>query len=112
MVTFSPPRNPDAPITEETLPRIRVAEFGDGYTQRSADGLNHLPRKLTLKWTRISWLDAESIVSFLRDRGATESFDYKPPGFSSSIKFICPNWKREILDTGASIHATFVEVFD
>ena len=49
---FEPSRCPDLGGVDEAItPRINAAGFGDGYSQRGADGLNSSDRELTVNWT-------------------------------------------------------------
>jgi phage-related protein len=97
----------------EESPRVNIAQFGDGYEARSADGLNTRPRKLTLDWPNLEVGDKNTILNFLRDRNGVEAFNWTPPGETSSIKVKAPTWSvRRRSGPYWSITITFQEVFD
>ena len=90
-------------------PKIRTAVFGDGYEQRSADGINVTSREWSLSFTRVD-SDITAIDSFL-DALNGDSFDWTPPKGSAG-KWICDSWAT-VLDTYGveTLTATFKEVF-
>lgn len=103
---------PDWRAQEQRRPRVRVAQFGDGYQQRSADGINADPRVWQLMFGNRSDTEAAAIDSFLAARGARESFDWTPPRGSAG-KWVCSQWSSTLENYGATtISATFVEVFE
>lgn len=113
--TFSPPVNPSVGgLTKSTQPRVLIADFGDGYTQRAGDGLNATERRLSVRWENISAADADMIEAFFEARRGYEAFLWNPPqGGPTGKKWTCPEWERENVDTGIdSITATFRQVFD
>lgn len=96
--------------TENIEPRIRRAQFGDGYAQRVADGINNKPRSWSLTFNRAT-ADIDAIAAFLTARGSTESFDWTPPSGAAG-KWLCASWSRP--EPSRNVHtitATFVETF-
>lgn len=90
-------------------PRTRVVQFGDGYMQRSKDGINHDLRSHTLKFK-----DTDSVINdidqFLEDRAGIESFYYSYKGQPLRL-YVCEEWSRVDLDFNSSeISAIFKEV--
>jgi phage-related protein len=52
--TFSPAYKPSAgPSSYDWQPRIRTAQFGDGYKQTAPDGLNADPMTVRLAWSAL-----------------------------------------------------------
>ena len=93
---------------------MRTVRFGDGYEQRITFGLNQNPKTFTLTF-EVSETDADTIETFLDERAANsmESFDFTPPGESTSSKFVCENWSKSIPYLNrATIQATFRQVFE
>lgn len=90
-------------------PRVRRAQFGDGYAQRSKDGINNDLISHTLKFRgRDSIID--EIDLFLKDRGAVESFLFSLKGGHLRL-YTCEEWNRSEIDFNSSeISATFQEV--
>jgi len=74
-------------------PRVLMAQFGDGYSQRQADGLNANPKVFMLKFENRSNTEADNIEDFLTARGGWEAFDWTDPDGDSG-KFICRQWDR------------------
>ena len=105
---------PDNEPTEAYDPRIREAQFGDGYSQRLRFGLNHNPSTHTIEFTYRDNTEANAIINFLKDRGGVEAFDWTPP-WSGGVagKFICKTWQRRPYNcTYQTISATFIQVFE
>ena len=88
MTTFNPPVAPSVNGTTGTeTPRVRRAEFGDGYSQRTKDGLNFVRRTMTLNWATLSIEDRDTIKDFFRDVGGADAFEYTLPTESTVYKW-------------------------
>ena len=110
MATF-PSITPSYGIRKTSEPTVRQVQFGDGYSMRTVYGLNQNLKSYSPKWNNISETDADTISDFLDARAGQESFDWTPPGESSSSKFICQSWSKSIpYNDLATIEATFQEV--
>lgn len=91
-------------------PRVMKSQFGDGYQQRVADGINTQPRAWSLVFTN-SVTVSDAIVAFLVARNGVESFDWTPPSGAAG-KFLCEEWQEEYLtDNVRRVSAVFREVF-
>ena len=113
MATF-PSITPTYGLQKTSAPVTRTARFGDGYEQRTSLGINQNPKSYNLTF-EVSETDADTIETFLDARAANnmESFDFTPPGESSSSKFICESWTKTIPYLNrATIQATFVQKFE
>lgn len=111
MATF-PSITPTYGITKSSAPSVRQIRFGSGYQQRAQFGINQNPKNYQLTF-EVSETDADTIEAFLDARGAVESFDFTPPGESSSSKFICREWSKTIPYLNrATVTATFEQVFE
>lgn len=92
-------------------PTVKVIKFGDGYEQRQGTGINRQPRKYSLTFKRAK-AEIDDIDSFLKDRGAIESFNYTHPGQSIGV-FVCREWVRTNIALGVDgLSATFDEVYE
>ena len=112
MATF-PSINPTYGVQKTSKPNVRQVRFADGYEQRVTFGLNQNPKIYSLSF-EVSETDSDTIEAFLDARAADNaSFDFTPPGESSSSKFVCEGWSKSIpyLDR-ATIQATFRQVFE
>ena len=104
---------PDYGSQEQHKPRVRRVQFGDGYQQRSADGINTDPATWVLSFGNRSDAESQAIVDFLAARGGVEAFDWTPPRGSSALKWICPQWQRAPTNYGSwTVSATFEQVFE
>ena len=112
MATF-PSILPTYGIQKRSKPAIRRVQFGDGYEQRLSLGINQNPKIYDLTF-EVGEFDADTIETFLDARAVdSASFDFTPPGESSSSKFVCEAWSKTVTYLNrASISATFREVFE
>lgn len=112
MATF-PSFDPVYSASKSSEPRTRKVQFGDGYEQRLIYGLNQNPKEWQLTFD-VTDTDADTIETFLNARAAdSASFDWTPPDTSTSYKWVCESWNRELYTTQRSkITATFRQVFE
>lgn len=93
-------------------PQITKAQFGDGYAQRVASGINNAPRTWQVPLS-VSKADHDTVNSFLLARGGYDPFFWTPPGASSPVVVVCEKWSVSQL-AGATIQRLsmeFQEVF-
>jgi len=110
MATFS--YSPSYAITEQSEPRVRTVQYGDGYSQRLRYGLNTDPKTWQLRFEVRTDTETTAITDFLEARAGAESFDWTPPRGSAG-KYICQQWNVEMINYNNNIiTATFVEVFE
>ena len=112
MATF-PSITPTYGIQKRSAPNVRSVRYGDGFESRFTMGLNQNPKTYNLTF-EVSETDADTIETFLDARAAdAASFDFTPPGESSSSKFYCSEWSKSIPYLNrATIQATFIEKFE
>ena len=105
---------PDFGARKLSAPRVSRVGFADGYEQRLRFGLHTDPKIWDLTFENRSEADANTIESFLEARhGDGASFDWQPPGETSTRQFVCDDWARSIPFAGlATISCTFREVFE
>lgn len=72
--------HPDRGLKTDQKPRILSVSYGDGYVQRTADGINNLPEKWQLTWKNRPAVEANKIVLFFERRGGVEPFNWYPVG--------------------------------
>jgi|TARA_R100000482_G_scaffold3638_3_gene1326 phage-related protein len=112
MATF-PSLDPDFGAAEKAQPKLRIAEFGSGYSQRTVFGINQDPKVWTLKWEYRNATDTNTIEDFLEARAGAESFDWSPPDETDTYKWICRDWEKIMPLPGLfTINATFEQVFE
>lgn len=102
---------PDAPVKKSMNPKVRSAKFGDGYEQRTRNGLNAVGEVWSLTFTG-SNTEINAIDDFLKSHGGADSFLWTTPT-NMTGKFICRSWNfsREH-GTLSSVSGDFEQVFD
>lgn len=97
-------------------PRVVVAQFGDGYAQRRADGINTQDQVWEINLYNRLQSVADEILDFLSERNGVDVFNWSPPRTSRTLNVICPEWSwsyGEMLADGSrtiSVSASFQEV--
>lgn len=113
--TFVPPHgvNISPGSSVEFQPRVRRADFGDGYSQRAGDGLNTLSRKVEANFQVLYSDEAEAIITFFTNRRGYLPFMWTLPGETSPRQWIAPSWRRTYSDTKITdVTASLEETFD
>jgi phage-related protein len=83
---------PDVPVAREDNVRVRVAQFGDGYQQRTLDGINAVNTKFALQWNnRQSDIIEAMVAFFVAQKG--ESFNYYEQQTQTMWRVVCDNWR-------------------
>lgn len=110
MATFTTAPNFGAQLTVK--PRVLTSQFGDGYSQRVADGINARPESWALTFSARTNSERDTILAFLEARNGVESFDWTSPRGTVG-KWICSEWGY-VPDNAATntVTATFTQVFD
>jgi phage-related protein len=94
-------------------PRIKSLQYGDGYEQRSADGMNPIAQRWQLKFDDVDNSIANDIIGFLVARGGWQAFDWTPKWATSAIRVVCKEWSRNIARGDLSnITCTFDQRFE
>ena len=91
---FKPVPGP-SPGTENT-PELKIlaADFGDGYSQPTPDGINHIRSVWRLKWDVLTTAQADAIVAFFFEHKGTTPFYWREITTSPWIKVTCAEWSR------------------
>jgi phage-related protein len=100
--------------TINNQPKTSVVQFGNGFQQRTRQGLNNLLVTAEFSFEHRTTDEAKAIVHFLNQRGGVESFLFLlPEPYSSTRKFICKSFPHtEVFHNNHSIKATFEEVVE
>ncbi len=108
MATFDFCANPGA--QRQLTPKVREAEFGDGYSQRVGDGINTQKSIWNVAFTRDK-SEIDQIDAFLIARSGVESFDWIAPDGSSG-RYLCKSWSRDYpFKDVQTLSAQFNQVF-
>jgi phage-related protein len=101
---------PSYSANQSQEPRIKVAQFGEGYSQRAGDGINLRVREWSLTFNGNA-AEMNAVEAFLENENGITAFDWQPPTGSAG-KFICMAWNRSIADfNNETVTAVFKEVF-
>lgn len=82
----------------DEAPRVGRTQFGDGYAQRGATGLNPIKQAWSIQLRDVDNVVGDQIIAFLRARlsptGELESFDWTPLWSTTKISVTAPSWTR------------------
>lgn len=108
--TFSPSFSPSCTRS----PRVLSIKFGDGYEQRSPDGIHADLQSWVLTFDHCPVAEADAIEAFFTANTTWSApFSWTPPRAGSASKFICRSWRRTVASpTTDSIAVTFDQVMD
>lgn len=113
LYTFNPPMQPDIGIQRNLKPVTLKASFGDGYSQRVADGQNNKPLTLNLTWSNLLTTERDSIINFFKARRGYQSFFYTYQDESSPSVFICQEYSSTHVHSGIyTVTAVLQQVYD
>lgn len=87
--TFKPPIGPSPGTGHKPQLKILDAEFGDGYSQPTPNGINHIKRTVSLQWKALTYDQMERIHAFFLDHQGTQPFYYNPFGQRHMTKWTC-----------------------
>jgi phage-related protein len=77
---------PDKSMTKQSAPRVLVANFGDGYEQRIADGINTLNETYSLNFATRLKEDIDDIVVFLDGKQGVSNFTLTLPDTNNTTR--------------------------
>jgi phage-related protein len=110
-------RRPDKMMAAKSTPKVRVTDFGDGYQQRIAAGINNLEQNYSVGFANRTKEEIDDIVAFFVSKGGVTNFTFTIPDSNNSgetaIKVICESWSQAYL-TGDyyTCSATFKRVYE
>ena len=115
---FSAPVQPDKGFGRVSTARVLLANFGDGYEQRLADGINILDQTMTLSFTTRPKEEIDNLVAFFESLGGVSRFkfnleDSNESSDTETIFCICPSWNQTwAYDNFYTLTATFRRVYE
>ncbi|XHX80935.1 MAG: phage tail protein [Stenomitos frigidus ULC029] len=83
--------------------RTMATQFGDGYIQRSPDGLNALkeiPKNIAFICVPGTNTSLDTLTAFLVARKGTEPIILTVPGDTAAKQFLCTSWEHTSLGAG------------
>lgn len=111
--TFTPPVAPSPGTTRKMKLKLLKADFGDGLSQVTRDGMNSMRRTLSLTWDVLTPDQAAAITGFLEGQGGADPFLYTPSDESDPVLWRCEEWEDKATAGGfRSVTATLEQSFD
>lgn len=107
--TFTPPVRHSPGTKIKPTVKLKVAEFGDGYTQDMPDGLNHIRDSVDLSWSVLLPAQAIAMENFMKSQKGSQPFYYDVDD-GVVRKWTCKVWERGKNEVH-SFTATLVESF-
>ncbi|MET4190681.1 MULTISPECIES: phage tail protein [unclassified Bradyrhizobium] len=103
----------DWKVSDSVSFAINENEFGDGFSQRSAQGMNNVRDTWSASWTNVSTREKETIVKFIRTMKGYRAFSWTAPGDAAPLNWSARDLKFTPQDVGYwSITSTFRQEFD
>lgn len=115
---FSAPVQPDKGFGRATNMRIHLAQFGDGYETRLADGINNKNQTLSVAFSTRPKAEIDDLVAFFEGLGGVTKFrfdleDSNETSSTESIFCICDTWNQSwAYDDYYTLTATFRRVYE
>jgi len=76
---LNPPPHQASPGRSVTF-KVLESEFGDGYEQAAADGINNIRESWDLVWQNEDQVDVDFLTTFFDDLAGHKTFFWIPPG--------------------------------
>lgn len=93
-------------------PKVWTSQFGEGYEQRTGEGLHALNRKWSLEFADRNPTDADAMEAFLVALNGIQHFTWTPPSGAVG-QWVCREWRRAAVGyNNWTISAEFDEVFE
>ena len=109
---FTPSWSPSVGATNKPEVKVLRAEFGDGYTQATRDGMNNVRAVYEMRWDVLLPSEANDIISFFVACGGCDPFHYTIPEVTSVGKWTCESWSDQAISGGyRTVSATFRQSF-
>lgn len=110
--------NPDRGFSRSNEPQVFIAEFGDGYEGRIANGINNLKQEFSVGFVNRPKDEIDDIVAFFEGKkGATAfSFTFADTNGGSNeetVKVVCSKWDQTWkYDDYYDLKATFRRIYE
>ena len=105
----------DKGFTRQSTPKIHMADFGDGYTQRIADGINNLQQTMQVSFSTRPKAEIDDLVAFFESLGGVNKFEMTidDTNGAETIKVLCQQWSQTwAFDNFYSLSATFIRCYE
>ena len=86
----------DKGFTRQSTPKIHTMDFGDGYTQRIADGINNLQQTMNVSFSTRPKAEIDDLVAFFESLGGVNKFEMTidDSNGNETIKVLCQQWSQ------------------
>jgi len=110
-------RVPDKGLNSSNTPRTFTVEFGDGYEQRVANGINALAQSFSVSFNTRPKAEIDDIIAFFVNKAGVTAFSFTCADSNNSgettIKVVCDDWSQSWdYDNFYSASATFRKVYE
>ena len=110
-------RVPDKGLNSSNTPRTFTVEFGDGYEQRIANGINALQQSFSVSFDTRPKAEIDDIIAFFVNKAGVTAFSFTYADSNNSgettIKVVCEDWSQSWdYDNFYSASATFRKVYE
>ena len=105
----------DKGFTRQSTPKIHTMDFGDGYSQRIADGINNLQQTMNVSFSTRPKAEIDDLVAFFESLGGVNKFEMTidDTNGAETIKVLCQQWSQTwAFDNFYSLSATFVRCYE
>jgi len=109
--TFAPPVGPSPGTSIKPTVNLWETEFGDGYSQPTPKGINHIRKTLSLKWDVLTYDQMREIVDFFERMGGNKPFYFRPFGENVTFKWTCKEWTPTTTGGIWAIEAELIQSF-
>ena len=115
---FSSAVQPDKGFARATTMRVHTAQFGDGYEQRLANGINTKQQQLSVSFSTRPKTEIDDLVAFFESLGGVSKFrfdieDSNAGSSTETIKCVCSDWSQSwAYDDYYSLTAKFRRVYE
>lgn len=83
---------PTPPLDQQRTWRMNVAQYGDGYQQRSLDGINALDITYSVSFDTRPQSDIEAMETYLVNQ-KSKAFPFRHPVNGAIINVFCNEWE-------------------
>lgn len=105
--------SPDTGVKRAQKPNLKIAQFGDGYSQRAKFGLNQVAMELTLTYTNIVTAEKDILETFVDAHDSGQAFFYTLPDESEARTFYFTGWEYTYVKFGIyTVTLNLTECFD
>ena len=108
---------PDNDLKAQHKAKIRTARFGDGYEQRSKDGINSISEIYTINMKNREKATADDIIKFFEDKAGITSFPFTIPDTNSSgdektVRVVCDTYSIQYVSGNYyNVNAKFKRIY-